>query len=945
MGQRHMLAYINEDERRLLKDLGGADIPGPAGIPSFPPKAVAKAGGQSGSSTSTKTVSTPAGTKTVSTAPASSKTVEVKSTAALREEKAAKDAAATAAAQARVNEILSRQADDDDDRDDRAPAGTYVPSAPLPAQVTREPEPYSPPVIDLGVINIAPEADYSYDPFAESLQSQFDEMRSRPLETGTTLADLAIARVPSLAAEGVASLIGSIDPRDVGVTVSPMGEVDAFYQPRVPTAAERYLRDIAAGGRAREAQIFENMSPTLQQEVLAPIFTRQAGYDAGQVDPRLAAAAGLDPNELIFNPRALGTQAVLTAPSTLLPLGIAALNPLAGYGLGATMTVGEGSRAVSDAFDASFQRGEVQQSPLYQDMLARTGGDAAAALTAVKNQVMDTASPILAGLGAGSTAIARNITDVGGLVTRLLGVPVGRTGAALAGAGVEAGTEALEEGFLEKAAIAQPGLGLTGVNIYPTYEEMLSEGAVGALVGGGLGLGAGLTQATTPFVQTVAPSVSQPAPPFIPAAPVPGFVPGAGPAATMTVEGTATDVTPGFRPTGPSVGQVAQTPPGLLTAYQQAADTMREAGVRGVGGTPATMMDVAAATEIINNEISETGGLSPETALNLERATGLSATAIKDIAETAPRVGTARDTLITDVVTGTGGGGQIQVTSNPNGTYTLRNLTTGNPQHVATVEPGQSLDEAIKVFDEVTTVGSPEAIRVDTAGTATLPPAQLTREPAPYTSPAAEPTTALVPTRPTGIATLPSVGAGTQLDTAQPVDLTADSRTTSEILEFTPAEDFIEGTAVEIAGQIPGTVATQTTPTTPTAATTTATQTTPTTGIFTFAEEIEPPPEEPAAPEAEEEGPGAGAEEPGAEITIQEAVDEAAEDEEAPFECPEGYTAVKLAGRWVCQKTETSTVGRPTVGTRPYLSRVGFAGPSPYPSSTRTVTRTVTAAE
>jgi hypothetical protein len=37
MGQRHMLAYINEDERRLLKDLGGADIPGPAGIPAFPP--------------------------------------------------------------------------------------------------------------------------------------------------------------------------------------------------------------------------------------------------------------------------------------------------------------------------------------------------------------------------------------------------------------------------------------------------------------------------------------------------------------------------------------------------------------------------------------------------------------------------------------------------------------------------------------------------------------------------------------------------------------------------------------------------------------------------------------------------------------------------------------------------------------------------------------------
>ncbi len=237
------------------------------------------------------------------------------------------------------------------------------------------------------------------------------------------------------------------------------------------------------------------------------------------------------------------------------------------------------------------------------------------------------------------------------------------------------------------------------------------------------------------------------------------------------------------------------------------------------------------------------------------------------------------------------------------------------------------------------------AAPVDTAGTATLPPS-VTQ---PAVAPAAEPSTAIVPRTQTealtgigtagttGIGSLTTVGAGTQVGTAQPVDLTADSQTTSEILEFTPTEDFIEGTAVEIAGQIPGTVATQTTPTT----TTTATQTTPTTGVFTFAEDFEPPPEEPLV----EEEPGAGAEEPDTEVTIQEAVDEAAEEEEAPFECPDGYTAVKLGGRWVCQKTETSTVGRPTIGTRPYLSEVGFAGPSPYRPSTRTVTRTVTAAE
>lgn len=53
--QPHMLAYINEDERRLLKDLGGADIPGPAGIRAFPPAGAGGGGtkgGQTGGSSS-----------------------------------------------------------------------------------------------------------------------------------------------------------------------------------------------------------------------------------------------------------------------------------------------------------------------------------------------------------------------------------------------------------------------------------------------------------------------------------------------------------------------------------------------------------------------------------------------------------------------------------------------------------------------------------------------------------------------------------------------------------------------------------------------------------------------------------------------------------------------------------------------------------------------------
>ena len=37
-GEPHMLAYINEAERQMLKRAGGAEMPSFAGIPAYPPK-------------------------------------------------------------------------------------------------------------------------------------------------------------------------------------------------------------------------------------------------------------------------------------------------------------------------------------------------------------------------------------------------------------------------------------------------------------------------------------------------------------------------------------------------------------------------------------------------------------------------------------------------------------------------------------------------------------------------------------------------------------------------------------------------------------------------------------------------------------------------------------------------------------------------------------------
>ena len=53
------------------------------------------------------------------------------------------------------------------------------------------------------------------------------------------------------------------------------------------------------------------------------------------------------------------------------------------------------------------------------------------------------------------------------------------------------------------------------------------------------------------------------------------------------------------------------------------------------------------------------------------------------------------------------------------------------------------------------------------------------------------------------------------------------------------------------------------------------------------------------------------------------------DDDDAPFECPTGFKATKVAGRWVClpenQQSSGSSKVRPTVGTQPYVTKKGFA--------------------
>jgi hypothetical protein len=171
---------------------------------------------------------------------------------------------------------------------------------------------------------------------------------------------------------------------------------------------------------------------------------------------------------------------------------------------------------------------------------------------------------------------------------------------------------------------------------------------------------------------------------------------------------------------------------------------------------------------------------------------------------------------------------------------------------------------------------------------------------------------------------------GIVVETTPYTDVSTDVRTT---------EDFIEGTSVEIMGQIPGTTTTNI-PTTVNVPTTTNI---PATVIY------EPGDSDEIAAEVvlEDRAPTGGTGGEDVEVDVSPEVDRDQEPEqkvdEPPFQCPDGYTAVKLAGRWVCQKTSSTQVGRPTLATRPYLSQTGFAGPNPNPNrGIRTMTTTQT---
>ena len=438
----------------------------------------------------------------------------------------------------------------------------------------------------------------------------------------------------------------------------------AIRAPSAQTAVESALQSYADRQFRELGESIGALPEDVQSALSRPAVNipQKFGYGEGQVDPAFAAALEEDPNAYAFgqttvDPEALAYQALLTAPTALSTVAASFVNPAAGGILGGTLAGGEGQRASNIELNEALQSGELKTTPAYEAYARAAEADPSMqGLTQeqkdsrILNQMRNDVSQGLVPLNVLSGAIS---AATPAMLRR--GIP---------GVIAAPAAEAVEEGPLETGITNIALQRQAGLERSATPTELASEAAVGA----------------------------------VSAAPV-------GVAGIMGTQ-QGLDVSK-----SPTAGTPAQVPPGVQTAYKEAADTMGEAGVGGVGATDAISLDVMAAQEIINDQIASTGTVDAKVLQNLRDATDLSMEELGTMvanagsrmvgSETIPVdvPGGVSDALI-DQPTGIGGGSNIQVTPLPSGETMLTNNDTGRQ---TIVDQGANLQEAIATFDEVTT--------------------------------------------------------------------------------------------------------------------------------------------------------------------------------------------------------------------------------------------------
>ena len=400
-------------------------------------------------------------------------------------------------------------------------------------------------------------------------------------------------------------------------------------------------------------------------------YEEAAGYEPGQVDPKLLDAMqseqgivdsllfGQGPGSAVrmdgsgFDP-STATQKGIEAFGTTTPgLATAMMGPagfVAGTTYGFTQVKGELDKDTGAGIDAFYASGRLQQSPAFKSLVA-DGVSEADAVKTLKQRARDQSAAFAGVLGGGATALEAGLLRTG--APGMLATPV---------------IEALQEGPGESLASNQILGSVLGFDTPLSRAEILENMTAGGLGGGG--------------ASAVAP-----------------------------LAGGSTQAAPVLDPSKfPTAGQPAQS--NVPTSYDGAQ--------LGDGTDPmATSMESMAAQQIIEDQVNQFGVVDQSILNRLQQSTGISMEELGAMEDSATSTRLTPDQIaaiqsapvgdimttapvspnLADEVTGIGGGSNISVRPNSDGTITLT-----NPSGLQTVvESGQSLDEAIQVFDEITT--------------------------------------------------------------------------------------------------------------------------------------------------------------------------------------------------------------------------------------------------
>jgi len=428
--------------------------------------------------------------------------------------------------------------------------------------------------------------------------------------------------------------------------------------PNAPTAAETYLQNYADRQFAELAESIAAMPEEARAnlEKSAVTIPDKFGYGESQVDPAFALAMGEDPTSLAYgqtsiDPRATAMQAMLTAPTALSTVAASFVNPKLGFALGSTLAGGEGQRASNAELDAALSSGELQNTDAYKSY-------ASAVNTAPQYSNMSQADKDAVIVSQMRNDVSKGLVPLNLLSGAISAATPGMLKSGVLGRVTAPVVEGGEEGLLEQVVTNRALEDQAGLQRNLDPEQVASEGLVGTI-------------SSAPI--SVASQVLNPS-----------QFPGAGQPAQSSV------------PTSYNGAQLGDgTDPMATSMEAMAAQQIIEDQVNQFGVVDQSILNrLKQSTGLSMQELGAMEAEATSTRLTPDQIAAIESAPVGDIMTTAPV-----SPNLADEVTGIGGGSNISVRPNPDGTITLT-----NPSGLQTVvESGQSLDEAIQVFDEITT--------------------------------------------------------------------------------------------------------------------------------------------------------------------------------------------------------------------------------------------------